>query len=227
MEVRKKPRKKHRLTVLVLFGLLILLVGVRGPYLFPTSLALGPCFPDFVSPSTYLALFEAPASPMKRLNFSVGTADVQICYGSPSARNRRVFEESSAVDTDSTITTEPSLIPNGRLWRLGANEPTRLFTNEPILFGSLRLEAGRYAIYALPGPANWEIFVTRSINHWGNQISSGVRSKEIGSTIIPFAYSDSFSESLQMHANTVLTDSTALEIVWESRALTIPIMSLK
>lgn len=184
------------LTVATLFYL----AATRGLYFFPTSVALGPCLSDWTSPSTYIGFFEPLASPMKTVRFSVGEARIQICYGQPSAKGRALFSPgtsliSSAQESDSTVSPPARvLVPDNRLWRMGANEPTRIFLDAPVMLADLRLDRGRYAMYAVPGPDQWEIFVTASTFHWGNQISENVRSREVGSFLASVERAESFQE---------------------------------
>jgi len=207
------------LPVVVIFYL----AATRGLYFFPPSLALGPCLPDWTSPSTYLNLVSEVASPMGKTRFGVGDADIQVCYGQPSARGRLVFDSLPGSKQD-TVSGAP-LVPNGRLWRLGANEPTRLFVSRSIRFGNLTVPSGRYALYARPDSSWWEIFVTGSTFHWGNMIGPDVRKQEIGSILVPVSATRYHTERLTIDAFSSSADSTILAIRWADRELKIPIQS--
>ena len=206
-------------------AVVVFLAATRGLYFFPTSIALGPCLPDWTSPSTYFAVFEEPASPMKKTRFELGTGDVQICYGSPSVRGRSIFNTETKSDRLEIDSPRQFLVPNGRIWRLGANEPTRIFINRPILFGDLRLAPGRYSMYTIPGSKEWEIFITRSTFHWGNQISSRVRRREVGSTTVPVSVVNQRTEALTFQATDIQIDSATLRIKWSNVIVDIPMVS--
>jgi hypothetical protein len=77
------------------------------------------------------------------------------------------------------------LVPFDSLWRTGANEPTRLYTNRPIRLAGIPLSAGRYSLYSIPRRERWEVFVSRSILHWGNDLSASVRAAEVGRAEVP------------------------------------------
>ena len=206
-------------------AVIVFFAATRGLYFFPTSVALGPCLPDWTSPSTYLAIVKEPASPMKKTRFKLGQGDVQICYGSPSVRGRSVFNTETQPDSLEIDSLRQFLVPNGRIWRLGANEPTRIFTNRPIRFGDLRLAPGRYSMYTIPGSKEWEIFITRSTFHWGNQISRNVRSKEVGSTRVPVRVVNQDTEALTFQATDIQTDSAMLRIQWSNVSIDVPVVS--
>ena len=90
--------------------LAVLLLGTfvaTGISLLPVSLALGPCLKDLTSPLSY----RARVSPLGSVDLHAGAAMVRLCYGRPTMRGRTVFG---------------GLVPYDSLWRMGANEPTRL-----------------------------------------------------------------------------------------------------
>ena len=187
--------------VLAILGVSGAVYYFNGPYVFPTSVALGPCWKDYTSPTSY----EERASPLKTLHFTVGDVKGRLCYGAPESRGRRLFGPSGVVPFD-------------QIWRLGANEPTRLFLDGPIMFGTLRLEAGRYSLYAVPGATTWEVFATTSTWHWGNQISAEVKNKSVGSTQAAMVRKGAHEESLRfkMEGNT-------LAMMWGFTRIQIPL----
>ncbi|NNE69597.1 MAG: DUF2911 domain-containing protein [Rhodothermales bacterium] len=193
--------------VLIILAPLLVMAAVyffTGPYLFPTSTALGPCWKDWTSPASFMPR----ASPLETLDFSVGAVEGRLCYGAPSSRGRRLFGPSG-------------LVPPGRLWRMGANEPTRLFLNGPIRLGDLELQPGRYSLYARPDAESWEIHVSESTWHWGNMIRSGVRDQEVGSFRAPAIRRGAHQEVLQFAA-----EDSALVLKWGFTRVRMPISEL-
>jgi DUF2911 family protein len=195
-----------RRTIWTTLGLGAILAGtcaVTGVSYVPVSLALGPCLKDWTSPTTY-----APrSSPFASEDFKVGSASVRLCYGRPSARGRTVYGQ---------------LVPWDTVWRMGANEPTRLYTDRPIHIGSVRVEPGRYSLYAAPGTTSWTIYVNRDILHWGNDLSPAVRATEIGSTLVEASSLAEPVETLTIRPDSP-TSATGLVVTWERTRVTIPL----
>lgn len=110
-----------------------------------------------------------------------------------------------------------------------ANEPTRFYTTADVDMGGIVLPKGRYSLYAIPGRFDWEIFVSKSISHWGNDINADVRSQEIGSFKIKPKFLQQPVESLTIHTeeSTVGEDELDLFIEWEQTRLVIPIKNLE
>ncbi|MFI5209568.1 MAG: DUF2911 domain-containing protein [Gemmatimonadales bacterium] len=169
----------------------------------PVSVALGPCLMDYTSPVSY----RPRASPMGQVGFPVGTGSAELCYGRPAARGRPIYG---------------GLVPFDTLWRMGANEPTRLYTDAPITLAGIALAPGRYSLYAMPGPRTWTIFASRSIRHWGNDLSPAVRGQEVGRASI-------MVESLAQPVETLTVTAqdsgsvVLLHLDWESTRITLPV----
>ncbi|MEO8138035.1 MAG: DUF2911 domain-containing protein [Gemmatimonadota bacterium] len=181
-------------------------VAVTGTSLVSPSLWLGPCLRDFTSPISY----QERASPLATLRAPVGRGEILLCYGRPSMRQRQIFG---------------GLVPFDSLWRTGANEPTRLSTNRPIILAGIPLAPGRYSIYSIPTPDKWAVFVSRSTQHWGNDISPAVRGKEVGRADIPTASLTAPVETLTVHAQQS-GDSLLVAIDWETTRVVLPIKAV-
>lgn len=85
-------------------------------------------------------------SPLDSVTIVVQERLVTICYSRPSARGRSV----------------DSLIPFGRAWRTGANEPTTLTLMGKWSVGGAVLDAGRYVLLTVPGPDQWRLVFNTS-----------------------------------------------------------------
>jgi DUF2911 family protein len=182
---------------------LLILLGVTGTSLIPTGLGLGPCMRDWTSPVSY----RERVSPLATLRAPVGGGEILLCYGRPAMRGRRIYG---------------GLVPYDSLWRTGANEPTRLSTNRAITVAGIPLPPGRYSLYSIPAPGRWELFVTRSTTHWGNDISPAVRAQEVGHGIVATSALAAPAETLTVRAES-LGDSLLLHLDWETTRVTIPI----
>ncbi len=167
-----------------------------GVALVPVSLTLGPCLRDWTSTASY----GARVSPLASVDAAVGDGALRLCYGRPSGHDRTIFG---------------GLVPYGTPWRLGANEPTRLSVNRPVSLNGLALEPGRYSLYVIPEADRWQLLVSRSILHWGNDISASVRAREVGGVTIPATALAAPVETLTVHPLPARGDTVPLAIDWE------------
>jgi len=149
------------------------------------------------------------ASPYDSVQVELAGGAIKLCYGSPALRGRTMLGGSE--------------VPFGRLWRFGANEPTTLHSTVPLSVGGVRVPPGSVVLYAIPDADRWEIFITRSITHWGLQITPEVRAQEIGSFHVDPENLDEPLESLTFRFEDAGTRSAALVMEWQTTRLAIPV----
>jgi hypothetical protein len=96
-------------------------------------------------------------SPHVRTEWAIDGANISIEYGRPSVKGR----------------PENQLMPPGKEWRTGADEPTTLKTDKPLKFGTLSVPAGSYMINTVPGATEWQLIVSNSKQTWGIPYQAG------------------------------------------------------
>jgi hypothetical protein len=96
---------------------------------------------------------EVRASPNALVGQTVGTTDVYVQYGRPSARGRAVYG---------------GLVPYGEVWRTGANEATTFTATADVMVEGQRLPAGTYALFTVPGENAWDVVFNETAEQWGS-----------------------------------------------------------
>lgn len=105
-------------------------------------------------PEFLMAQIKIPAaSPAATIKQSVGLAEISIEYSRPRLRGRELFKE---------------LIPEGEVWRTGANMSTTLTFSEDVTLEGNEIPAGKYSLYSIPGKQTWTIIINKKIS-WGTQ----------------------------------------------------------
>lgn len=61
-----------------------------------------------------------------------------------------------------------TLAPNGKVWRLGANEAAELTLYKDMKLGDSSVKAGSYTFYAIPGDKEWTVIISKDLNVWGS-----------------------------------------------------------
>ena len=92
-------------------------------------------------------------SPMN--SASVRSADgayARVVYSQPMLRGRDMLGQE---------------VPFGKVWRLGANEATELFTTAALDINGKTLPAGAYSLYAIPSQDKWELIFSNDLGQWG------------------------------------------------------------
>ncbi|WP_333661195.1 DUF2911 domain-containing protein [Chishuiella changwenlii] len=83
----------------------------------------------------------------------VGLTEFEIEYNRPNINNREVFGK---------------LVPNGEVWRTGANENTVIKFDQPIKVNGKELAAGEYSLYTIPNQKSWDVIFYKDAKNWGN-----------------------------------------------------------
>ena len=183
---------------LVLIALTTLIVS--GIALVPATLMLGPCLKDFTG-----AFWEPRESPLTSTTFDVGEGAVRVCYGKPSARGREVFG---------------GMVPYRQLWRTGANEPTRIYSNRAFEIAGVSLPPGRYAMYSIPDTSEWRIFITKPVGEWRDDLLSGAPDRVIGVGVVPADTTADYVESFTISGRPE-GDSAVMVLEWEWTRVTV------
>ncbi len=97
--------------------------------------------------------FQFPApSQHSTITQRVGLTDVSVDYSRPDKHGREIFG---------------GLVPYGKVWRTGANAPTRIKLSDAVKIEGKELPAGEYAFYTIPGENEWTIIFSKNLKLWG------------------------------------------------------------
>ena len=79
-----------------------------------------------------------------------------------------------------------TLVPNGKIWRTGANEATEIQFFQDVTFGGKKVKAGTYSLFTIPGATEWTIILNSDLDVWGdysyNESHDVMRTQAIVST---------------------------------------------
>lgn len=91
-------------------------------------------------------------SPATHIRQEFSTSYIDLTYSRPSLRGRVAFGQ---------------LVPNGLVWRTGANTVTKVRFGEEVKIGGQAVPAGAYALLTIPGAAEWIFILNRDTAQWG------------------------------------------------------------
>lgn len=150
-------------------------------------------------------------SPLDSVSFTVGGKTVKVCYGRPSLRGRKMLGGEA--------------VPFGKVWRTGANEPTMIHAGGPITLAGLKVPAGTYSLYTVPGKDEWEIIVNRSTTQWGEEsnYTDAVQKQEVGRAKLKAETIATPVETFTIKPEPASGDAKALVLEWEKTRVWIPV----
>ncbi len=164
----------------------------------------------YLSFFVYGVLTTRSHSPSETKAFSHAGLDVKVVYCRPSKKGRLIFGDEK----------DDALVPNGKYWRLGANEATEITFSKPVNFAGKPVSAGSYRMYAVPSPTNWEITLNSELGKFGyfepNYAMDVVKVDVLVET------SPSETEQLTINFD---NDSTGvrMDVLWDKTLVRIPI----
>jgi hypothetical protein len=79
-------------------------------------------------------------------------AIIRVTYSRPAKNGRVIFGK---------------LVPFNEVWRAGANEATEIKLYQPIELAGKKVNAGSYALFAIPGEKEWTIILNSDLDYWG------------------------------------------------------------
>ena len=138
--------------------------------------------------------------------------NLSVNYSSPAKKDRVIFGE---------------LVPYGKVWRTGANEPTTFVTANDIKIIDKTLPAGTYSLWTIPEVDKWTVIFNKEVPDWGVTLISGgantTRDADedaikvevpVGLNFVPQEnFTISFTESGQLH----------LSLSWDGVQVLVPI----
>lgn len=167
--------------------------------LFAALLASGGAWAQLKTPSL---------SPNAKISQDFSLSSIEISYSRPSMRGRQIMDD---------------VIPYDRVWRTGANAPTKIKFGEDLEIAGQRLKAGEYAVYTIPGRDKWEIIFSTATGNW----SADGFPKEYDAARIkvkPIMMGEDV-QTFTIAITDITFTSCKIEIMWERTKLVLPVVA--
>lgn len=146
-----------------------------------------------------MAQDKTPKSP--RITNESNIADVS--YGQPSKKGRVIFGE---------------LVPYGKLWRTGANMSSDITFKQDVVFGGHEVKEGTYALFTIPGEADWTIILNSQPEQRGAGEYEKYKDKNVVEIKVPAKKTTEVREELFIGIV-----NGQLQIGWDDTEVTTPV----
>ena len=155
----------------------------------------------FISYLSYSQLLSPVASPKIKIIQKVGLVDINLEYSRPSKKNRKIFG---------------GLVPYGKIWRTGANNPTLISFSENIKLNNKLIEKGDYHIYSVPSESKLDLIIYEKTDAWGSLSDfdeSLIKARVVSNFIdLPFTV-----ETFTIAFNDISNNGASLIINWDNK----------
>ena len=135
-------------------------------------------------------------SPTATINFTIANDTINLSYGRPFKRGRKIFG---------------GIVPYDSIWRTGANDPTKISLPYAIRFGKITVPKGEYSLYTIPSMENWILIFNADLKQWPSEPN---RSKDVA--LIPMKVQKADKQTDQFTINIEpLKSGGIIKFVWD------------
>src|SRR5579884_1912700 len=145
-------------------------------------------------------------SPFAKVSQTVGYTDITVDYSSPGVKGRKIWG---------------NVVPYDKLWRAGANNPTKVTFSRDVTFGSKPLAAGSYALFVIPTKGAWTVILNKKVDQPGTGAAYNQADDALRVSITPKAAP--MRERLAYLVTDFTDDKAMLDLEWEKVRLSIPV----
>ena len=147
-------------------------------------------------------------SPTAKYSQDFSISNIEVTYSRPSLRGRRIYGD---------------VVPFGKVWRTGANAPTKIKTGEELEIGGHKVKAGEYSIYTIPGKDRWEVVINTGTGAWTAE--GFPRDFDVARFYIKPVPMESNVQTFTILITDMTFNTCKLEMQWEKTKIVIPIVA--
>lgn len=138
----------------------------------------------------------------------IGGATFTINYHSPGVRKRIIWG---------------GLVPFDEVWVTGAHDATTLTFDKEVLLGGVKVPAGKYALFTIPGEKEWTVVINR---HWKQHLASEYEEKDDVVRIRVKPQANAHTERLQYFIEPQKGKQGQIAVAWEKVSIAFPVSVL-
>src|SRR5215204_3057521 len=153
------------------------------------------------------------ASQRQEVSQTVGDTRIAIVYHRPNANGRTLWGCQAKNVVPKTNYEEPCIVPNGQVWRTGANENTTFEVTNDVKINGQPLPAGKYGLHMIPGDGEWTVIFNKVNNEWGS-FKYDEKQDQLRVKVKTQASTDA-QETLSLNFENVKQTMTDIAVRWE------------
>lgn len=146
-------------------------------------------------------------SPLSTVSQRFALTDATVEYSRPSAKGRTIFGTGG-------------IVPNGDIWRVGANSATKITFSTDVKVEGTDVKKGSYAILAKPGATSWEIHF-----HEHTTANFGAYTEKVPAVAVmvkPVMSGTKF-ETFLINFDEITNTGATLQMIWDKTIIPIKI----
>jgi tetratricopeptide (TPR) repeat protein len=143
-------------------------------------------------------------SPSQTIKQDFSLSSIEVNYSRPTVKGRKIFGD---------------IVPFGKMWRTGANSPTKITFGEDVKIAGKDLKAGSYQLITIPGQNSWEII----FNTGTNGVFNYKPEENVLKVNVPSSSIAQSVESFSIQLANVSSNKLDIQISWEKTQVNIPV----
>ena len=160
------------------------------------------CFFAIISFQNAIAQLNIPRpSPNATISQNIGLAEVKVAYSRPQMKGRKIFGE---------------VVPFDKMWRTGANSPTKVTISDTVIIQGSKLTPGDYALYTVPGQTEWTVIFGKNAAKGAGEYTEDM--KALSFKVKPESLPATV-ETFTINFANVTNKSAEMEIQWEKTGI--------
>lgn len=145
-------------------------------------------------------------SPLQTIKQNFGMSAVEITYSRPGAKGRKIIGYNE---------------PYGRVWRTGANSPTKVRFFSPVEIKGNKIDTGTYVIYTIPTEKDWTVIINKGVKNWGSDQYK--QEDDVCRITVTPERKRKPVETFTIQFDDVKPESCNISLLWEDWMISIPV----
>jgi len=155
--------------------------------------------------SNFAQGIKTPApSPSQMIKQDFSLSSIEVNYSRPASKGRKIFGD---------------IVPFGKLWRTGANSPTKITFGEDVKIAGKDLKAGSYQLITIPSQGAWDIIFNKGTDGVFNYHPE----ENVLKVTVPSSSITQFVESFTIQLANISANKLDIQLAWEKTQVSIPV----
>lgn len=133
-------------------------------------------------------------------------AMIRVIYSRPAKKEREVFG---------------GMIKYGNVWRFGANEAAEIKFYRDVTIQGKKVNAGTYALYAIPNADEWTIILNTDLDQWGAY--SYTEEKDVLRVNVPVKKYAEPVENFTIQFTKSTDNEAVMKLLWDTTLVEVPV----
>lgn len=146
-------------------------------------------------------------SPAQTIRQNFGMSAVEVNYSRPGVKGRKIIGYNE---------------PYGRVWRTGANAPTKIRFFSPVEIKGTKIDSGTYVLYTIPmEKGDWTVIFNKGVKNWGSDQYK--QEDDVCRVTVTPERKRKAVETFTIQFDNVKPESVDISVAWEDWMISIPV----